>query len=134
VLLFVARSDAPGIVFPGLVSRQAGATEPRRGEVLLKPSRIDPTVEPVPPELLGLFTGSVPRSFTVEYHFQVFQPTYDPIELANGTYQTFGHQTAPSSTGNLYFYQIASDGSQGVGTPAHWLYPETDFSVLFKSF
>jgi hypothetical protein len=106
----------------------------RRGEVLMKTPRVEPAQEPVPPQVLGLAVGAVPRCYNVEFHFQVFQPTYDPTELNNNTYQTFGHQTAPAPVGNpIYFYQIAAGGSSNVATPKAWLYPESNFNLLFGS-
>jgi len=114
----------------------------RRGEVLLKPSRMEPMTEPVPPEVLGLVTpGAVPRCYNVEWHFQVFQPPYDPallIPAIPGGYVTFGHQTAPNypanpNTATLYYYQISRSGPPGLSDPTQWLYPETNFDKLFQS-
>lgn len=107
----------------------------RRGEVLLKPTKVEPMAEPVPPAVLGLAPGAVPRCFNYEFHFLIFQPPYDPTELAAGHYVTFGHQTMPpvSAATNGYFYQGARGGAANLSNPKAWLYPEASFDQLFKS-
>lgn len=113
----------------------------RRGECLLMPSDVIPRVEPVPPELLGLAPGSVPRSFDYRYVIAIYQPQYDPTVLGAGGYHTFGHQTAPSASlgadGTLFHYQVArtsgGTASGNVNTPSAWLYPEVDFDQLFQA-
>jgi hypothetical protein len=104
----------------------------RRGEVLVRNIEVKNAMEPVPPEILGLSTGSVPRCYDVTFTLIIFQPPYDPTELNNNTYVTFGHQTVPSPV-NEYFYQASRRGSPDVNDNTKWIYPEISMKALFQS-
>ncbi len=128
-------TDPPWDVVPQKIMKAVGKVNSddwrgfRHGELLCLPPRIEPVMEPVPPEVLGLVPGDVPRSYNVEFHFSFFDSLLDPGVI----YDFYGHNLFPPPqrpaipTSN-YFYQALRGGAGGAK-----LYEEVSFGDLFKS-
>jgi hypothetical protein len=84
----------------------------RAGVVLLTQIGLNPVEAPVSPATVGCSPRSnVPRLWTLDLHFVVFDPPDDPAKDYGGS---FGHQLVPSMSADLnanYYYLVSSTGT-----------------------